>query len=42
MTPEQINEMVAKPGGEKMKANPDDMQGWLMLGPFLQDAGPLR
>ncbi len=30
MTPEKINEMVARLA-EKMKANPDDMQGWLML-----------
>ena len=30
MTAEKINEMVAKLA-EKMKANPDDMQGWLML-----------
>jgi cytochrome c-type biogenesis protein CcmH len=30
MTPEKINEMVASLA-EKMKANPDDMQGWLML-----------
>lgn len=30
MSPEKINEMVAKLA-EKMKANPDDMQGWLML-----------
>lgn len=30
MTPEKINEMVSKLA-EKMKANPDDMQGWLML-----------
>jgi cytochrome c-type biogenesis protein CcmH len=30
MTPEQINAMVAKLA-ERMKANPDDMQGWLML-----------
>jgi cytochrome c-type biogenesis protein CcmH len=31
MTPEQINGMVAKLA-ERMQANPDDMQGWLMLG----------
>jgi len=31
MTPEQINEMVAKLAA-RMQANPDDMQGWLMLG----------
>lgn len=31
VTPEQINNMVAQLA-EKMKANPDDMQGWLMLG----------
>lgn len=30
MTPEQINAMVAKLA-ERMKANPGDMQGWLML-----------
>jgi len=30
MTPEQISGMVASLA-EKMKANPDDMQGWLML-----------
>jgi cytochrome c-type biogenesis protein CcmH len=30
MTPEQINDMVAKLA-ERMQANPDDMQGWLML-----------
>ena len=30
MTPEQISSMVAKLA-ERMKANPDDMQGWLML-----------
>lgn len=30
MTPEKINEMVAKLA-DKMKANPDDMKGWLML-----------
>jgi cytochrome c-type biogenesis protein CcmH len=30
MTPEQISGMVAKLA-ERMKANPDDMQGWLML-----------
>jgi cytochrome c-type biogenesis protein CcmH len=30
MTPEKINGMVAGLA-EKMKANPDDMQGWLML-----------
>jgi len=30
MTAEKVNEMVAKLA-EKMKANPDDMQGWLML-----------
>lgn len=30
VTPEQINAMVAQLA-EKMKANPDDMQGWLML-----------
>ncbi len=30
MTPEQINEMVARLA-EKMKANPDDLQGWVML-----------
>lgn len=30
MTPEKINEMVASLAA-KMKANPDDMQGWLML-----------
>lgn len=30
VTPEQINTMVAQLA-EKMKANPDDMQGWLML-----------
>lgn len=30
MTPEKINEMVAKLA-EKMKANPEDIQGWLML-----------
>lgn len=30
MTPEKINEMVASLA-EKMKAKPDDMQGWLML-----------
>lgn len=30
MTAEQINAMVASLA-EKMKANPDDMQGWLML-----------
>lgn len=31
MTPEQINAMVERLA-EKMKANPDDEQGWLMLG----------
>ncbi|WP_412478637.1 c-type cytochrome biogenesis protein CcmI [Azonexus sp. IMCC34839] len=31
MTPEQINAMVAKLA-ERMQANPDDMQGWMMLG----------
>jgi len=30
MTPEQINAMVANLA-EKMKANPEDMRGWLML-----------
>ena len=30
MTPEKINEMVASLAA-KMKANPDDMPGWLML-----------
>ena len=30
MTPEQINAMVARLA-ERMQANPDDMQGWLML-----------
>ena len=30
MTPEQINDMVAKLA-ERMQANPDNMQGWLML-----------
>jgi len=30
MTPEQIDAMVARLG-EKMKENPDDLQGWLML-----------
>lgn len=30
MTPEQIDAMVAKLA-ERMQANPDDMQGWLML-----------
>ncbi len=30
MTPDQINAMVAKLA-ERMQANPDDMQGWLML-----------
>lgn len=30
MTPEQINAMVGKLA-DRMKANPDDMQGWLML-----------
>lgn len=30
MTPEQISGMVSKLA-ERMKANPDDMQGWLML-----------
>ncbi len=30
MTPEKINAMVAKLA-ERMQANPDDMQGWLML-----------
>ena len=30
MTPEKINEMVASLAA-KMQANPDDMQGWLML-----------
>jgi cytochrome c-type biogenesis protein CcmH len=30
MTQEQINDMVAKLA-ERMKANPDNMQGWLML-----------
>lgn len=30
MTPEQINAMVAKLA-ERMQANPDDMQGWMML-----------
>lgn len=30
MTPEQINAMVDRLA-EKMKANPEDMQGWLML-----------
>jgi cytochrome c-type biogenesis protein CcmH len=30
MTPEQINAMVGKLA-ERMRANPDDMQGWLML-----------
>lgn len=30
MTAEKVNEMVARLA-EKMKANPDDMQGWLML-----------
>lgn len=31
MTPEQINGMVARLA-ERQQANPDDMQGWLMLG----------
>lgn len=31
VTPEQINGMVAKLA-ERMKANPDDLKGWLMLG----------
>lgn len=31
MTPEQINAMVARLA-ERMQANPDDLQGWLMLG----------
>lgn len=31
MTPEQIDEMVAKLAA-RMAANPDDLQGWLMLG----------
>jgi cytochrome c-type biogenesis protein CcmH len=31
MTPEQIDEMVAKLAA-RMQANPDDLQGWLMLG----------
>lgn len=31
MTPEQINAMVAKLA-ERMQANPDDLQGWVMLG----------
>ncbi len=31
MTPEQINAMVAKLA-ERMQANRDDMQGWMMLG----------
>jgi cytochrome c-type biogenesis protein CcmH len=31
MTPEDINAMVGKLA-ERMKANPDDMNGWLMLG----------
>lgn len=30
MTAEKVNEMVARLA-EKMKSNPDDMQGWLML-----------
>ena len=30
MTPEQINDMVAKLA-ERMQANPDNLQGWLML-----------
>jgi cytochrome c-type biogenesis protein CcmH len=30
MTPEQIDAMVAKLA-DRMQANPDDMQGWLML-----------
>lgn len=30
MTPEQINAMVAKLA-ERLKANPEDLQGWLML-----------
>jgi cytochrome c-type biogenesis protein CcmH len=30
MTPEKINEMVTRLA-EKMKANPDNMEGWLML-----------
>ncbi|RIX44089.1 MAG: c-type cytochrome biogenesis protein CcmI [Rhodocyclales bacterium GT-UBC] len=31
ITPEQINDMVGKLA-ERMKANPDDLKGWLMLG----------
>lgn len=38
MTAEKVNEMVAKLA-EKMKANPDDMQGWLMLGRSYKSLG---
>jgi cytochrome c-type biogenesis protein CcmH len=38
MTPEQINAMVERLA-EKLKANPDDMQGWLMLGRSYKSQG---
>lgn len=38
MTPEQINAMVDRLA-EKMKANPEDMQGWLMLGRSYKSQG---
>lgn len=38
MTPEQINAMVERLA-EKMKANPEDMQGWLMLGRSYKSQG---
>lgn len=38
MSPEQINAMVERLA-EKLKANPDDMQGWLMLGRSYKSQG---